>query len=76
MSQSVTQRLKTFNKEKRIQPSGGAGAKDSAQVGGLLLLLLLFIFWLFIFLLLFFLFLPFLLILILLTTRGCGISAR
>jgi len=31
VSQSVTQRLKTFNKEKRIQPSGGAGAKDSAQ---------------------------------------------
>merc|ERR1719431_1337965 len=30
VSQSVTQRLKTFNKEKRIQPSGG-GAKDSAQ---------------------------------------------
>ena len=31
VSQSVTQRLKTFNKEKRIQPKEG-GAKDSAQV--------------------------------------------
>merc|ERR1719337_408664 len=30
VSQSVTQRLKTFNKEKRIQPKEG-GAKDSAQ---------------------------------------------
>merc|ERR1719216_480049 len=31
VSQSVTQRLKTFNKEKRIQPKEGGGAKDSAQ---------------------------------------------
>merc|ERR1719166_657868 len=30
VSQSVTQRLKTFNKEKRIQPKEG-GAKDSAK---------------------------------------------